>query len=109
MEIVSWLVFTGMSSLVATGKLRQRVPRALPKLQIIRRARGQGKPSVYGSSIRLICPTPPCTVRRIVAGVFPQGLLGDFPSLLRQPWPAAAACPPETPTPQPTFLGTRVV
>src|SRR5712671_830238 len=45
MEIVSWLVFTGMSSLVATGKLRQRVPRALSKLQIIRRARSQGKPS----------------------------------------------------------------
>src|SRR6267378_4923976 len=45
MEIVSWLVFTGMSLLVATGKLRQRVLRALPKLQIIRRARSQGKPS----------------------------------------------------------------
>src|SRR5260370_8919129 len=59
MEMVSWLVFTGMSSLVATGKLGQRVLRALPKLRIIRRARGQGKPSVYGSSVELIWTSPP--------------------------------------------------
>jgi len=34
MEIVSWLVFTGMSSLVATGSSDSGVAGALPKLKL---------------------------------------------------------------------------
>src|ERR1700730_6275718 len=62
-EMESWLVLTGMSSLVAKGSSDSGVLQPLPKLQIIRLELVQGKRGAYGSGMRLTSPTPPSTFR----------------------------------------------
>src|ERR1700676_794365 len=84
-EITSWLVFTAMSSLVATGKPGQRVRRALPKLQIIRCAREQGKPTILWLFDQADLSHAAFNFKVNRGGSFTVGFVGVFVVFMAQP------------------------